>query len=232
MFKQRSYEKEFLDKPDIQKDLLFQNLKELDIINKYLGGYAISIKGLKKVMTDKSKIYKVFDIGCGGGDSLKSIAKWTHDKQYKIHLAGIDLKNDCIDYAQNNCKEFPEISFYCDDFRNVYSKENDIDIVHASLFCHHFTEDEIIGFIKFCSNNKTVFIINDLERNPVAYYAIKFLTFFFSKSPLVKNDAPLSVWRGFKKKEWHTILHNAGIKNYLIRNCLAFRHLVIVYPNE
>jgi 2-polyprenyl-3-methyl-5-hydroxy-6-metoxy-1,4-benzoquinol methylase len=232
MFKQRSYQKELLDEPEIQKDLLFQNLKELDIINKYLGGHAISLQGLKKAMTDKSKTYKVIDIGCGGGDSLKAIARWAHDKQYKIHLAGVDLKQDCIDYAQRTCSAFPEISFYCDDFRNVFSKINDIDIVHASLFCHHFTEDEIIGFIGFCSKNKTVFVINDLERNPVAYYAIKFITHLFSKSPLVKNDAPLSVWRGFKKKEWHAILQNAGIKNYSVKNRFAFRHLIIIYPNE
>jgi 2-polyprenyl-3-methyl-5-hydroxy-6-metoxy-1,4-benzoquinol methylase len=232
MFKKRSYKKELLDEPGIRKDLLFQNLKELDIINKYLGGHAISISGLKKVMTDKSKTYTVIDIGCGGGDSLKAIAKWSANKQYKILLAGIDLKQDCIDFAQDTCSGFPGINFYCDDFRNLFSKIKDIDIVHASLFCHHFTENEISDFIKFCNKNKTVFIINDLERNPLAYYAIKFLTRFFSKSPLVKNDAPLSVWRGFKKTEWHAIIQKAGIKNYSIRNCPGFRHLVIVYPNE
>ena len=232
MFKKRSYQKEFLDEPYIGRDLLFQNLKELETINKYLGGYAISLKGLREVMTDKSKTYTIIDIGCGGGDSLKTIAKWGRDKQYKVSLTGIDLKRDCIDYAQRNCSAFPEINFYCDDFRNVFSRITDIDIVHASLFCHHFKEDEIGKFIKFCDKNKAVFIINDLERNPVAYYAIKLLTRVFSKSPLVKNDAPLSVRRGFKKAEWHTILKKAGIKRFLIRNCLAFRHLIIAYPNE
>ena len=232
MFKQRSYQKELLDEPGIPKDLLFQNLKELEIINKYLGGHAISINGLKTVITDKSKTYKVMDIGCGGGDSVKAIAKWSGNNDYKIQLAGVDLKPDCIDYAQNSCKEYAEIRFYCDDFRNVFSKDTGIDIVHAALFCHHFTEAEISDFVQLCNKNKAIFIINDLERNPIAYYAIKVLTRIFSKSPLVKNDAPLSVSRGFKKAEWQTILENAGMKNYLIRNCRAFRHLVIVYPNE
>ena len=232
MFKQRSYKKELLDEPDIPKELLYQNLKELDTTNKYLGGFSVTIKGLKKVMTNKSKTYKVIDIGCGGGDSLKAIAEWAGKNKYKINLAGIDLKQDCIDYARNTCKAFPAIEFYCDDFRNVFSKINDIDIVHASLFCHHFTEDELIGFIKFCNKNNAQFVINDLERNPLAYYGIKIITRLFSKSPLVKNDAPLSVARGFKKTEWRVILQRAGIKNYSIRNCLGFRHLVIVYPNE
>lgn len=231
MFKKRSYQKELLDAPDIEKGLLFQNLKELDTTNKYLGGFAVSIKGLKKIMTDKSKTYKVIDIGCGGGDSLKAIARWAGKNKYKIQLAGVDLKQDCIDYSKKTCAAFPAIEFYCDDFRNVFSKIDDIDIVHASLFCHHFTENELTDFIKFCNKNNAIFVINDLERNPLAYYGIKFITQLFSKSPLVKNDAPLSVARGFKKTEWHAIIQNAGINNYSIRNCPGFRHLVIVYPN-
>jgi SAM-dependent methyltransferase len=231
MFKRRSYQKELLDEPDIEKGLLFQNLKELDIINKYLGGHAISLKGLKEVMTDKSKTYKVIDIGCGGGDSLKAIAKWAGSSGYKVRLAGVDLKPDCIEYTKNTCAGFPGIDLYCDDFRNVFSIISDIDIVHASLFCHHFTDAEISGFITFCNKNKAVFVVNDLERNPVAYYAIKLITSLFSKSPLVKNDAAVSVSRGFKKREWHSIIQNAGIKKYVVRGCPAFRHLVIIYPN-
>lgn len=232
MFKQRSNQKELLDEPNIEKDLLFQNLKELEIINKYLGGHAISIKGLKIIIADRSKTYNIIDIGCGGGDSIKAISKWSKNNNDILHLTGIDLKQDCIEYAQNNCKKYFKIRFKCDDFRNSFLSNKKIDVVHASLFCHHFSESEIVDFIKLCNKNKTIFLINDLERNPIAYYSIKFLTRIFSRSALVKNDAPLSVLRGFKKKEWKAIIQKAGIKNYLIKSCWAFRHLVIMYPNE
>lgn len=232
MFKQRSYTKELLDEYDIQKDLLYQNLKELEFINKYLGGHSISIKGMNELIIDKTKTYNIIDIGCGGGDSLKAIANWTKNKNFRINLAGIDLKQDCIDYAKDNCKEYVDLHFRCDDFRNAFSGQNPIDVVHASLFCHHFTKNDIIEFIKLCSDNGAIFVINDLERNPIAYYSIKLLTFLFSKSPLVKNDAPLSVLRGFKKTEWDSILRKAGIKKYTIKNRWAFRHLIIAYPNE
>ena len=232
MFKHRSYQKELLDEDGIQTALLYRNLKELEIINTYLGGHSISLQGFKEIVTDRSKTYRLIDIGCGGGDSVKAIAKWAKDKQYKLHLTGIDLKQDCIDYAQNNCKGLAGLNFACDDFRNAFSWDNSIDIVHASLFCHHFKEDDIVAFIKLCSTHKAVFIINDLERNPIAYYSIKLLTRLFSKSVLVKNDAPLSVRRGFKKKEWESIVSQAGIKHYAIKNRWAFRHLLILYPNE
>jgi len=231
MFKQRSYQKEFLDEPTIPKDLLYQNLRELEFINKHLGGHSISTNGLKKIVVDNSKSYSIMDIGCGGGDSLKAISYWSKKEKLKIDLHGVDLKEDCISYAKINCSDYP-IKFRCEDFRDVFLEPLQIDIVHASLFCHHFTENEIIEFIKLCSKNKAIFIINDLERNAIAYYAIKLLTKLFSKSHLVKNDAPLSVLRGFKKAEWHSILQKSGIKNYSIKNRWAFRHLIISYPNE
>ncbi|MDI1355793.1 MAG: methyltransferase domain-containing protein [bacterium] len=231
MFKTRSYQKEILDDADIQRDLLFQNLKELEFINKYLGGHRVSIRGLKEVLTSKTKTYSLFDIGCGGGDSLKAIDKWAVHKGVSLSLTGIDLKSDCIEYAEKNCMQHKNISFRCDDFRNSFVEHADVDVVHAALFCHHFTEKEISEFIKLCGARGAIFVINDLERNPIAYYAIKILTALFSKSPLVKNDAPLSVLRGFKRIEWQAILKESGIKKYTIKNRWAFRHLVIIYPN-
>ena len=220
-----------LDADDIPVDLLYQNLKELEIINKFLGGHTISLKGLKEIVKDRAKKYCIIDIGCGGGDSLKAISKWSSLNGIKIQLTGIDLKQDCIKYAQDNCAGYDEIYLRCDDFRNAFAEHDLINVVHASLFCHHFTEKEIVAFIKLCSINGATFLINDLERTSIAYHSIKLLTKLFSKSSLVKNDAPLSVLRGFKKSEWIIMLKQAGIKKYSVKNCWAFRHLVIAYPN-
>ena len=85
--------------------------------------------------------------------------------------------------------------------------------------------------IKFAQANKSTLIINDLERNAVAHYSIKLLTKLFSKSYLVKNDAPLSVLRGFKKTEWKNIIQQSRAKNFSIKYKWAFRHQVIIYAN-
>ncbi len=231
MFKLRSYQKELLDEADIRPELLFQNLRELEFINKYLGGHRISILGLKRLLSQCHSFSNrtIVDIGCGGGDSLKALSNWAKSQQQTPSFIGIDLKDDCIQFAKANCQTFPDIQFLCDDFRNVFDR-NEVHIVHASLFCHHFREEEIVSFLKLCNQHKAIFVINDLERNPLAYYSIKWLTRLFSKSPLVKHDAPLSVKRGFKKTEWKVMLEQAGIQNYSIQNYWAFRHLIIAYP--
>jgi hypothetical protein len=47
----------------------------------------------------------------------------------------------------------------------------------------------------------------------------------------VKNDAPLSVLRGFKKREWRLLFRHAGIDHYELKWNWAFRWLII-YENK
>ena len=230
MLKHRSRLKELLDGDNIPKEDLFQNLKELDTINTLLGGYNISFSGLAKVIKPNVN-YTLVDIGCGGGDTLKQIYNWNKKNKRSINLHGIDIKPVCIEYAKTNSLN-ENINYICDDYRNVFNHLKQVDIIHACLFCHHLSEAELIELVRFAAKNKITLIINDLERNAIAYYAIKILTTLFSKSYLVKNDAPLSVARGFKKQEWIDILIKAGVKNYLVKNKWAFRHEVIVYGNQ
>jgi hypothetical protein len=77
------------------------------------------------------------------------------------------------------------------------------------------------------SNSTIGFFINDLHRHPLAYHSIKWITKIFSKSYLVKNDAPLSVLRGFKRKEWKGLFQQAGIDNYELQWKWAFRWLIV-----
>ena len=233
MLTDRSYEKELLDADEIDESSLILNLRELEIINKWLGGHASSIHGIKQVLKTKSDPTEIVDIGCGGGDSVKAIAKWCNHKDRQIKFLAIDSKETCINYARENCESIPNVTFICNDFRKALPKsEKSAVILHAALFFHHFSEAEIVDFIEKIIEQKAVIVINDLRRNLLAYFGIKILTQIFSNSYLVKNDAPLSVKRGFKKKDWQSILQMAGVKNYRILNRWAFRHLIIVYPNE
>ena len=71
-------------------------------------------------------------------------------------------------------------------------------------------------------------VISDLHRHWLAYYSIKYLTKWFSKSIMVQNDGPLSVMRGFRRREWIRIFEDSGIENYKIRWKWAFRWQIII----
>lgn len=230
-FRYRSSEAELMDAPDVPKNLLFRNLYELDLINRLLGGHSITLTGIKKLITDKNKTYHVVDIGCGGGDTMVAIARWARRNDYKVIITGVDINVHAITYAKQYCRDFNEIITLESDYRDFLKIAKDVDVVHCSLFCHHLKEDELVELFGYLKNASEGFVINDLQRHWFAYHSIKLLTRWFSSSALVKNDAALSVLRGFTKDELLYLLDKAGVSNATALWKWAFRYLV-VYQKE
>ncbi|HTA83589.1 MAG TPA: methyltransferase domain-containing protein [Bacteroidia bacterium] len=226
--KYRSNDKEYLDGDSIATTDLYRNLVELDIINKYLGGYNASLKGLGTILGKSKAIRNVLDIGFGGGDSIKQLSRLSDKRNANLSFYGVDLKRDCVEYAEQNLVALTNKQLICDDYRNISAELlKKIDIIHCSLFLHHLTDDEIVGLFKFGKAHNCIILANDLHRNWFAYYSIRFLTALFSKSYLVKNDAPLSVKRGFRKNELIKLLQQAEFTKYSVTWSWAFRYIVI-----
>ena len=223
----RSNQKEFLDEDNIDTKDLFQNLKELDFINENLGGYNASRKGLISILSEKN-IKTVMDIGFGGGDSIKQLYLLAKKKNRDLFFYGVDLKQDCVSYAENNLADLSNKKLICNNYKNISPELlSEIDLIHCSLFLHHLKNEEIIELFKFARTNKCMILANDLHRNILAYYSIKWLTALFSKSYLVKNDAAISVTRGFRKKELLALLQQSGFTDYSVTWSWAFRYIII-----
>ncbi|MFT3678937.1 MAG: methyltransferase domain-containing protein [Ferruginibacter sp.] len=223
---QRSSLKELLDNEVIPFADIRQNLQELNIINTYLGGHSITIKGLREITGATTKIISICEIGCGGGDNLLALQQWCSSQNIKVSFTGIDIKKECIEFAKTKCRHL-NATWITEDYRNVCFENQKPDIIFSSLFCHHFSNNELVTMMQWMKiNSSKGFFINDLHRHWLAYYSIKIITRLFSGSYLVKNDAPLSVARGFKKNEWLQVLKKAGIDNYSVKWKWAFRYLV------
>lgn len=227
--KNRSLQKELLDAEGIPFADIKKNMQELDKVNKLLGGHAITIKGIKEFLQTHTDKLSVCEIGCGGGDNLVAISNYCNQQNIPVTLIGIDIKKECIDYAVERNPQL-DATWICSDYKSVEFEKALPGVIFSSLFCHHFTQTELVQMMKWLRNNCTHgFFINDLHRHPLAYFSIKWITKLFSGSYLVKNDAPLSVARAFHKKDWEEIFAQAGIKNYSIHWKWAFRHLIVYH---
>jgi ubiquinone/menaquinone biosynthesis C-methylase UbiE len=226
-FSIRSYKKEFLDRDDIPFDAIKRNMEELNFINAHLGGHSVTIEGFRELIAD-SKDISICEIGCGGGDNLLAIKEWCTKKKIKIKLMGIDINASCITLARTILDQSNYELIHAD-YKSVNFQNDKPDIIFSSLFCHHFTDDEMVFMLRWMMKNSgTGVFINDLHRHPIAYHSIKLLTKIFSRSYLVRNDAPLSVLRGFTKKDWNRLLYEANLKNYVLHWRWAFRWLLVI----
>lgn len=223
--RRRSYEKELMDADDIPFEAMAQTLRELNIINTRLGGHAITLSGFRQLLQGKEPV-TLCEIGCGGGDNLFVLYQYCLRRSIPVRLIGIDMNEACIAFARQQYPGMP-CQWICSDYALVQFDKQPPDIIFSSLFCHHFTDSQLAYMMQWLRQHSgRGFFINDLHRHWLAYYLIKYITRFFSRSYLVKHDAALSVARSFRKKEWLKLLKEAGLTGYSVRWRWAFRFLV------
>ena len=192
-----------------------------------MGGDWISLKGLKELISKSKTPLSIIDLGCGSGTLLsKMVRKYQNQLNSGV---GIDANSYIINYARNSQRIFKNLSFIQMNVLDTAEENLNCDILHASLFLHHFTHCELVVLFKiFKLHASRGMVISDIHRHWLAYYSIKYLTQWFSKSTMVQNDGPLSVIRGFRRKEWIRIFEDSGIENYKIRWKWAFRWQIII----
>lgn len=207
-----------MDDFSIQDERIDIALRELKIINRFLGGISTTKSALRHFINSGKDEFKVIDIGSGSSDNLLAAKKIYSN----LNILSIDKNLRALRNSQDQTKKINSDAF------ELPFKDNSCDIIHLALFLHHFTEEQIQILLKeFLRVSKMGIIINDLQRSYLALIGIKFLTILFSKSEMVKNDGPLSVKRGFTKAELVKLLEDAGIQNFSIKWKWAFRWMVV-----
>jgi SAM-dependent methyltransferase len=230
-FARRSSEIEIMDDLSCSGEVVSQTLKELEFINKWLGGNAVTLSAMSRIVRHREQQeLSVAELGCGGGDMLKLIYYWAKAKGIPVKLTGVDANPNIIKFAQGNLHGLPDVNFFALDIFSETFKALQFDVVVATLFFHHFDNATLVSFFKQLKGQvRKAIVINDIHRHPLAFYSIRWLTSLFSRSMMVKHDAPLSVMRAFHRRELEAILRSAGMENYSIRWKWAFRWQVVVH---
>ncbi|GGK87308.1 methyltransferase domain-containing protein [Rufibacter glacialis] len=237
MFSQRSTLPELMDDLTLASDDLRRNLQELEFINEWLGGHDVVRNGLNQLLKHPlsvsfpEKKLKIADLGSGGGDTLRMVARWARRRNQPVELVGIDANAFMLNYSAAHSQPYPEISYRQADVFSPEFARQEYDIVICSLFLHHFPDQALASLLaQLQGQARVAVLVNDLHRHPLAFYSIKTLTQVFSRSYLVKNDAPLSVLRGFSRADWQRILELAGIRSYRLQWKWAFRWQLVFGP--
>jgi len=228
----RATQPELMDDLDLATDELRQNLDELETINTWLGGYrpVLTALGPLRPCWPVNRPLRLADLGSGGGDTLRHIANWARRRHLPIELVGVDANAFMLDYAAAKSQNYPEISYQQLDIFTPEFADQPFDVLTASLFCHHFSDDELVTLLaRWHQQARVAVVINDLHRHWLAYHSIRLLTRALGGSRLVQHDAPLSVARAFSRADWQRLLAAAGIERYSLRWCWAFRWQVVIW---
>ena len=220
----RSTQLEIMDDASINDERIDAALRELRLVSKWLGGRSASRGGVRWLLrrAPSGNELSVLDVGAGGSDLAEALAALRRS----LLVTALDINERACEYSRRMSPATRVIRGSVFDLTN---EGEQFDIIHASLFFHHLTDAQLRALLPvLLSRARLGIVINDLRRSGLSWMGIALLTRLFSRSEMVKHDAPLSVHRGFSRKELveltnvlpHTIIN--------IRRRWAFRWLVCI----
>ena len=201
-FSQRADLVEKMDQPCSYEELR-ACLHDIARVNRLTFAYHPTLSWLEELVTPHaSQPLHIVDVGCGYGDTLRTIHAWASRRRIQVTLTGIDLNPDAIRAAKEATPLTQRIEWIVGDALSD-AVTGEIDIVISSLLTHHLTNPQIIQFLRWMEQRtRRGWFINDLHRQPMPYRLFRFVARFTNWHPFVKFDGPVSIRRSFRTEDW------------------------------
>ena len=226
----RSAAREMMDCPGQPFELLREDLRNLRVINRYLGCYRAVIDGVARAVGErKMSRFTLLDAGAGSGDVSAAIVRWARARRIGLQISGLEREALTAEQAALESRRVPEIEMVRGDAAAPPFRANSFDFVLASQVLHHFKDHEIVQLLRLWARlARRAIIVADLVRHPLAYHGIRCLTRLLTRNEMTRFDAPLSVQRACTMEEWRILLDRADIGAFHVEWKMPFRMLGVI----
>jgi SAM-dependent methyltransferase len=225
----RSHEAEWLDGPNLSPEELEGALHDLARFNGAMFGHRPVLSWLRRAIRSApaGKPLTLIDVGCGYGDLLRVIRRWSRRRGLSIALRGVDLNPETVRIARAATRESDQIDY---EVANIfeYRSAAPVDLIVSSLVAHHLSDSLIVDFLRWMETTaRRGWLVCDLERHPVPYYFIGLAGKLTRLHPMVIHDGRISVARSLTRSEWMERLEAAGVPRRSVTvGSFLFRHAI------
>jgi SAM-dependent methyltransferase len=226
---QRSEAPELMDDHTIGGAELTEALAQLRRINLFLGAAFPTLEGVARLWRQAGtpSQLSLLDVGAGTGDANRLLLRWATLRRVHMRITLLDIHPDTCAAAAAYYQDEPRIQVQQGDLFHL--PPHSADIVTASLVLHHFATDQLAAVMQAMARaSRLGVVINDLHRHPLAWMSIRLITALLSRNRMIRHDAPLSVWRGFRVDDFERLRARPGLEGLRCWWRPMFRYLVIV----
>jgi SAM-dependent methyltransferase len=212
-FGRRSSPLELMDTEDCGVDVFEACLVDLAKVNTWTIAYRPTFAFLERLVRNRrtDQPLRIVDCGSGYGDMLRKIDRWAERRGIAVELTGIDLNPWSRAAALKATGPGRPIRWITTDLFD-YRPDDPVDVVLSSLFTHHLTDDQVVGFVRWMEATAAAgWFVNDLHRHPLPYHAFKLWSRLAGWHRFVQNDGPISITRAFVPEEWGRLLARADV---------------------
>lgn len=221
----RIYVEEMLDAGEGTDEDVARNLSDLRRINRLLGGTRVVIDALSSYLGARgSRQVSLLDVGTGSADIPTAISRWCDSRGVVPLIAALDISERNLRIARTRLGIGGGVALVRADSLSLPFTDRSFDFVTASLFLHHFQDEDVVRLLAdFSRVARRAVIINDLVRNLIPYYFARLTGPVLATSFLTRNDGPVSVLRGFTVDEMSNLAARAGLRQVEVKRVFPYR---------
>ena len=215
----RDRENEWMDDPEIPKNLHLAALSGLERINSVSGAAGALWRKIRPLAAETTPL-RVLDLACGSGDVANRLQRRANAEGVAIEVSGCDRSGVAIDAAsQKGDAEFFVADLFAGNFPSGY------DVYLCSLFLHHLSNEESVALLRHMATGRA-FFLSDLRRTARGMMLARWITPFITRSPVVRKDSRLSVQGAHTMAEARALLAQAEVVGARIERQWPQRFLI------
>ena len=225
---------ELLDGPLGDPVVLTGNLRDLERVNRWLGGVSLSARALWS-LTDGRDDLRVLDVGTGAADIPLALLERARRDGRRLHVTGIDARPEVVAAAtarRPRLRSTTGLELHLGDGRSLPYDAGAFDVAHTSMVVHHLEPDDAVRLLAEMRRvARTGIVVNDLVRGRLAWLGAWILAHGLTMNRFTRHDAPLSVRRAYTETELSDLLGRAGLQVvFRTRGLLRHRWAVAAVP--
>ena len=169
--------------------------------------------------------FSVLEVGYGGGDLSRAIARWADRRGLKAQISGVDLNPRSAVVARAATPPGMTIDYQTADVFG-YTPAEPVDFIVSSHLTHHMSDREVVEFLIWLDANSVYgWHIADLHRHALPYRSFPVLCRLMGWHRIIRSDGMISIARSFRRREWQAYLDKAGVQAKISWH-MAFRFCV------
>jgi SAM-dependent methyltransferase len=187
-------------------------LDDLDRLNAWFGGYALTLRRLRRVLArlPRGRPVRIVDVGGGRGDLAVKIVRWARRRDRAVRIVVVDSDAATLALARRRTAAYPEIALVRADATALPLRQGAADVAVTALTLHHLDRPAAAACLAGMTTAAPVAVVNDLLRTRLTLGLVWLTTRLLGLHPVSRHDGPLSVRRAYSARELQTLAASVG----------------------
>ncbi len=220
---------EEMDRQDCDPVLLWRTYQQFPLVNALVSGWRGVYRDLVRPVLPTTGTATILDIGCGGGDITRALARRAGADGFDVKVTGIDPDRRAYRFAARHPAGRPgaEVAFEQTSSSELVAAGRTFDVVVSNHVLHHLSPGELELLLTDTEQlTRGVAVHADLRRSRTASLLFGAATLPLAGTSFIRRDGLTSIRRSYLPEELQAVVPG----RWQVQPRHPFRNLLIHRP--